>query len=73
MTEKSENQPVLISGPGGIPGFQCGERHGLFLNLCLDVETDDMTYHLTSIFTEKAEMGEVIDIIELERNQRQTA
>jgi len=73
MTENSKNQPVLISGPGGIPGFQYGERRGLFLNLCLDVETDDVTYHLTSIFSEKAEMGEVIDTIELERNQRQTA
>ncbi len=73
MTKKSKNQPVLISGPGGIPGFQCGERRGLFLNLCLDMETDDVTYHLTSIFSEKTEMGEVIDTIELERNQRQTA
>ncbi len=66
MTEKSKNQPVLISGPGGIPGFQCGERRGRFLNLCLDVETDDVTYHLTSIFAEETEMGEVIDAIELE-------
>ena len=72
MTEKSK-QPVLITAPGGIPGFQLEDSRYLFLNLRLDVELDGVTYHLTSEFSEKAEMGEVIDTIELERSQRRTA
>ena len=43
------------------------------MNLGLDVEMDGVTYHLISRFSEKAEMGEIPDTIELERNQRQTA
>ena len=45
----------------------------MFLNLGLDVEMDGVTYHLSSSFAEKAEMGEVIDRLELERNGRRTA
>ena len=45
----------------------------MFLNLGLDVEMDGVTYHLSSSFAEKAEMGEVIDTTELERNRRRTA
>lgn len=62
-----------MTGPGGIPGFQCGERCGTFLNLRLDVEMGGVTYHLTSEFSEMPDMGAVIDTIEFERNQRQTA
>ena len=43
------------------------------MNLGLDVEMDGVTYHLSSSFAEKAEMGEVIDTTELERNGRRTA
>ena len=45
----------------------------VFLNLGLDVEMDGVTYHLISRFSEKTEMGDVLDTIELERSQRQTA
>ena len=45
----------------------------MFLNLGLDVEMDGVTYHLSSSFAEKAEMGDVIDMAELERNGRRTA
>jgi hypothetical protein len=45
----------------------------VILNLRLDVEIDGVTYHLTSEFSGKSELGEVIDTIELERNQRLTA
>lgn len=73
MIKKFESKPVLTAAPGGIPGFQYGECRGLFLNLRLDIEMDGVTYHLQSEFSEKSEMGEVIDTIELERSQRQTA
>ena len=43
------------------------------MNLGLDVEMDGVTYHLISRFSEKAEMRDVLEIIELERSQRQTA
>lgn len=73
MVEKTEQQAVLFSGPDELPRFQRGEKRGLLLNLRLDVEMDGVTYHLTSVFDGKREMGEVIDTIELERNLRQTA
>lgn len=73
MVEKSEQRPVLISGPNELPRFQWGGKRGLLLNLCLDVELDGVTYHLTSEFDGEREMGAVIDAIELERNLRQTA
>ena len=71
--KKIENQPMEITIVGEFPGFQYGERRSAFLNLGLDVEIDGVTYHLISSFSEKAEMGEVLDTIELERSQRQTA
>lgn len=71
--KKIENQPMEITIAGEFPGFQYGERRSAFLNLGLDVEIDGVTYHLISSFSEKAEMGEVLDTIELERSQRQTA
>ena len=58
---------------GELPGFEYSGRRGVFLNLGLDVEMDGVTYHLSSSFAEKAEMGEVIDRLELERNGRRTA
>lgn len=73
MVEKPEQQAVLFSEPDELPCFQRGEKRGLLLNLCLDVEVDGVTYHLTSVFDGKREMGEVIDTIELERNLRHTA
>lgn len=73
MTEKEMGRPELISAPGELPRFRRGEKTGFFLNLGLDVEMDGVTYHLTSVFDGKREMGEVIDTIELERNLRQTA
>lgn len=71
--KKTENRPVEITVAGEYPGFQYGERRSAFLNLGLDVEIDGVTYHLISRFSDKSEMGEVIDTIELERSQRQTA
>ena len=71
--KKIENHPVEIAVAGEFPGFQCGGRRNAFLNLGLDVEMDGVTYHLSSSFAEKAEMGEVIDTTELERTGRRTA
>ena len=71
--KKIEKRPMEITIAGEFPGFQYGERRSVFLNLGLDVEIDGVTYHLISSFSEKAEMGEVLDTIELERSQRQTA
>lgn len=73
MREKLTLKAVLTSAPNEFPTYQQGEQKGLFLNLCLDVEIDGVTYHLTSEFAEKTEMGEVLDTIELERSQRKTA
>lgn len=73
MVEKSEHRPVLITGSEELPVFQQGGKRGLLLNLCIDVELDGVTYHLTSVFDGEREMGAVIDTIELERNLRQTA
>ena len=71
--KKTENRPVEITVAGEYPGFQYGERRSAFLNLGLDVEIDGVTYHLISRFSDKSEMDEVIDTVELERSQRQTA
>ena len=62
-----------IAVAGEFPGFEYRGQRNAFLNLGLDVEIDGVTYHLISRFSEKAEMGEVLDTIELERSQRQTA
>lgn len=70
---KTEKRPVEITVAGELPGFEYGGCRGVFLNLGLDVEMDGVTYHLISRFSEKAEMGDVLDTIELERSQRQTA
>ena len=69
---KTEKRPVEITA-GELPGFEYSGRRGVFLNLGLDVETDGVTYRLSSSFAEKAEMGDVIDMAELERNGRRTA
>ena len=71
--KKIENHPVEIAVAGEVPGFECGGHRSVFLNLGLDVEMDGVTYHLSSSFAEKAEMGEVIDMAELERDGRRTA
>lgn len=70
---KTEKRPVEIIVAGELPGYQYGDHRGVFLNLGLDVEMEGVTYHLSSSFAEKAEMGEVIDTTELERNGRRTA
>lgn len=62
-----------ISGPGGVPGFRCENRTYQLLNLGLNVEAGGMIYHLSSEFAGRGEMGAVIDMIELERNQRNSA
>ena len=70
---KTEKRPVEITVAGELPGFEYSGRRGVFLNLGLDVEMDGVTYHLSSSFAEKAEMGEVIDTAELERDGRRIA
>ncbi len=70
---KNENREASLLMENPIPGFQRGNQKFCFLNLTLEVEMDRVTYHLHSEFSEKAEMGEAIDTIELERNQRRTA
>ena len=70
---KMKNRSVEITVAGELPGFEYGGCRGVFLNLGLDVEMDGVTYHLISRFSEKTEMGDVLDAIELERSQRQTA
>ena len=71
--KKTKNHPMEIAVAGEYPGFEYGGRRNAFLNLGLDVKLDGVTYHLSSSFAEKAEMGEVIDTAELERNGRRTA
>lgn len=68
-----EKKLVEIAIEGVFPGFEYRGRRNAFLNMGLDVELDGVTYHLISRFSEKADMGEVLDTIELERNRRQTA
>ena len=57
----------------GIPSFQYENHTYQPLNLALDVETDGITYHLSSEFAGEDEMGVVIDLIELERTKRNSA
>lgn len=59
--------------PGGIPSFQYENHTYQLLNLGLDIEVDGMTYHLSSQFVGESEMGAVLDLIELERNRRDSA
>ncbi len=70
---KTEKAPVLISEQDGIPCFQYDDQKFCFLNGTLEVKIGGVVYHLTSRFSEKSEMGEVIDTIELERSQRMSA
>ena len=58
---------------GGIPGFRYGNHTYQLLNHGLEVEADGVTYHLSSEFAGEGEMGAVLDLIELERNRRNTA
>ena len=55
---------------GGIPGFRYRNHAYQLLNHGLDIEADGVTYHLASEFAGKDEMGTVLDLIELERNRR---
>lgn len=55
---------------GGIPGFRYGNHTYQLLNLGLEIEADGVTYHLSSQFAGEGEMGAILDLIELERNQR---
>ncbi len=57
----------------GIPSFQCENHTYQLLNLGLDIEADGVTYHLASEFAGKDEMGTVLELIELERNKRNSA
>ena len=45
---KTEKRLIEITVAGELPGFECGGRRGVFLNLGLDVEMDGVTYHLSS-------------------------
>jgi hypothetical protein len=73
MTEKAENKIELISDYDGFPAFRMTGKDYLLLNLGMDVDTGGVIYHLRSEFSGKCDMGELIDTIELERNQRLTA
>ena len=55
------------------PSYQYAGYRGLLLNLRLDVEMDGMTYYMTGELSEKPELGDVLDTVELERSQRQSA
>lgn len=70
---KTEKENVLIIEPDGFPGFRQGNQKFCLLNLTLEVEIGGVTYHLRSAFSERSELGNVLDAIELERSQRQTA
>ncbi len=59
--------------PGGIPGFLYRNHAYQLLNHGLDIESDGVTYHLSSQFVGESEMGAVLDLIELERNRRNSA
>ncbi len=63
MSKKIESSNVF-------PGFRYAGRKFCLLNTGFDVEIGGMIYHLSSEFSGKREMGTVIEMIELERNQR---
>jgi len=69
LNEKIE----FTNEPGRLPGFQYAGRTFCFLNSGFDVEIGSVTYHLSSEFSDKGEMGAVIEMIEMERNQRNSA
>jgi hypothetical protein len=68
-----KRQFETMSGPGNIPVLRYQNRTYQLLNLGLDIEMDGVTYHLSSQYADKGEMGAVIDMIEQERNQRNSA
>lgn len=70
---KSKNEIVLTIDSDTIPSFQIESQKFCLLNVTLDVEINGVTYHLQSEFSEKSEMGDVIDAIELERSHRKSA
>lgn len=69
MNEKIE----FTNEPGRLPGFRYAGRKFCFLNSGFDVEIGGVIYHLSSEFSGKGEMGDVIEMIELERNRRNSA
>lgn len=70
---KTKDEIVLTTGPDTPPVFRLGSQKFCLLNLTLDVEINGVTYHLRSEFSEKPEMGQMIDTIELERSNRKPA
>ena len=68
---KKQVEPIDKSD--GIPGFRYENHTYQLLNLGLEIEADGVTYHLSSEFAGEGEMGAVLDLIELERNQRNSA
>ena len=52
------------------PVFRYENHTYQLLNLGLDIDAGGVTYHLSSEFAGEAEMGTVIDFIELERSKR---
>lgn len=69
LNEKIE----FTNEPGRLPGFRYAGRKFCCLNSGFDVEIGGVIYHLSSEFSGKGEMGAVIEMIELERNQRKLA
>lgn len=59
--------------PNSIPGFRYENHTYQLLNLGLEIEADGVTYHLSSEFAGESEMGAVFELIELERNKRNSA
>ncbi len=59
--------------PGTLPSFQYAGHRFCLLNSGFDVAISGMLYHLSSEFSGRREMGAVIEMIELERNQRNLA
>lgn len=71
--EKLKKQLEPTDKTRGIPGFQYEDHAYQLLNLGLDIEADGIIYHLSSQFVGESEMGAVLDLIELERNRRNSA
>jgi len=69
LNEKIE----LTNELGRLPSFRYAGRKFCLMNLGFDVEIGGVTYHLFSEFSGRGEMGAVIDMIELERNRRNSA
>ena len=68
---KKQVEPIDKSD--GIPGFRYENHTYQLLNLGLEIEADGVTYHLSSEVAGEGEMGAVLDLIELERNRRNSA